>query len=447
MSMSNVSIMKRKWLSGTSESKSLGLAVATVIAGIMIAQIAIAAPTAIYWTDRDNATLNRHDLSTNIVLVPPTGGRLQDVDLDPATGTLFFSDWGTLFVGGGGSINQVNTDGTGLATVLSTGDAVHQLALDPANSRIFFTRAVSYDGREISVVNMDGTGYAVLHFPDWFPSGLALDSANNKLYWGDIGVLNFGTPRGAVNVMNTDGTFPTQLQPHVNGRGRGFALHNGIIYLTAHNPLSPGSGGGIFTYDIASNILNQIITDPNTGFWDIEVDPIEQRIYFTNYGAGTIESANFDGSDRVTVLDNLSNPYGLALEFEDFRRMTGGGSVFTSDGMRVTHGFELHCDASLPNNLQVNWPGNRFHLTQLNSAFCSDAVAISEGQPVAGFDTFVGSGVGRLNGLDGATIQFTLTDAGEPGKGVDVAEFSINGGGALLVSGSLKNGNHQAHPQ
>jgi hypothetical protein len=301
----------------------LALAIATVLVGALTAPPALAAPTAIYWTDRDNATLYRNVGGVNTLLVSPTGGRLQDVDLDPATGTLFFSDWGPIGPPGGqGSIDKVNTNGTGLATVFSTGDAVHQLALDPASntSRIFFTRAVSYDNHEISVVNTDATGYTVFLSgggagPGWFPSGLALDSVNNKLYWGDIGVIP-NPPNGAVNVLNTVGAvLPTQLQPHITGLGRGFALHNGIIYLTAHDPTSPGSGGGISTYNIATNVLTQIISDPATGFWDIEVDPVGQRIYYTNYGAGTIESAKFDGTDRVTVLSGLSNPYGLALEF------------------------------------------------------------------------------------------------------------------------------------
>jgi hypothetical protein len=34
-------------------------------------------------------------------------------------------------------------------------------------------------------------------------------------------------------------------------------------------------------------------------------------------------------------------------------RMTGGGSVFETDGTRVTHGFELHCDVTdVPNTLR-----------------------------------------------------------------------------------------------
>src|SRR5438132_2399420 len=52
-------------------------------------------------------------------------------------------------------------------------------------------------------------------------------------------------------------------------------------------------------------------------------------------------------------------------------RMTGGGSII-SNGLRVTHGFNLNCDAThTPQRLEVNWAGNRFHLEHLNTAFCS----------------------------------------------------------------------------
>jgi hypothetical protein len=54
-------------------------------------------------------------------------------------------------------------------------------------------------------------------------------------------------------------------------------------------------------------------------------------------------------------------------------------------------------------------------------------------------------GIGRLNGVDGATITFKLTDAGEPGKNVDLVEFVIEGRTELAVSGPLDKGNHQAH--
>jgi cysteine-rich repeat protein len=131
-------------------------------------------------------------------------------------------------------------------------------------------------------------------------------------------------------------------------------------------------------------------------------------------------------------------------------RMTGGGSVFTADGMRVTHGFTLQCGAPAdgPNNLQVNWGGNRFHLETVGTAVCSDNPAISPEHPVAGFDTYTGTGTGRYNGDPGATAEWTFTDAGEPGANDTVRLVIKSAGGTtvLTVTGNLDRGNHQAHP-
>jgi hypothetical protein len=128
-------------------------------------------------------------------------------------------------------------------------------------------------------------------------------------------------------------------------------------------------------------------------------------------------------------------------------RMTGGGSII-NNGLRVTHGLTLNCDATQnPQRLQINWDGNRFHLEHLNVASCSLNRSIDAGQPAAGFNTYVGSGVGRLNGVSGATIDFIFTDAGEPGTN-DFASYTIHdadGNLILTASGNLDNGNQQAH--
>ncbi len=135
-------------------------------------------------------------------------------------------------------------------------------------------------------------------------------------------------------------------------------------------------------------------------------------------------------------------------------RMTGGGSVFTIDDVRVTRGFQIHCDLREPNNLEVNWPrGNKFHLTKLTSAACTDSPAVDQRPPGAPFDTFTGTGIGKYNNKPGAHIEFVFVDAGEPGV-LDTASMKVydpNGNLVLDVTGDpnvpgyLDKGNIQAH--
>lgn len=98
-------------------------------------------------------------------------------------------------------------------------------------------------------------------------------------------------------------------------------------------------------------------------------------------------------------------------------RFTGGGFQIRIGDARVTRGLTIHCDLLLSNNLQVNWGGNRFHMTEhLTTVECSDDPAIIQAPPPAPLDTLIGVGTGRYNGTDGYTIEFTLVDYGEPGS-------------------------------
>ena len=129
--------------------------------------------------------------------------------------------------------------------------------------------------------------------------------------------------------------------------------------------------------------------------------------------------------------------------------MTGGGRVKVSS-MQVTHGFELHCNASTgPNNLQINWGNsNSFHLDKVTSAYCYDDPRIAPRPAPADFDTYVGSGTGSYNGVAGAVATWTFTDAGDPGV-KDFARYEIRSCSTcpivLSISGYLVKGNHQAH--
>jgi len=145
--------------------------------------------------------------------------------------------------------------------------------------------------------------------------------------------------------------------------------------------------------------------------------------------------------------------------YQEEGRMTGGGKCTfdTGEVVKVTHGFELHCDCDpvckKPNNLQVNWEDetgrHRFHLKALQTAICPDDPSFSEGQPPAGFDTHIGSGTGTFDGAPGATASWVLTDQGEPGINKDTLDIVISqeGEDVLDVTCTLNvvGGNHQAH--
>ncbi|MBC7730040.1 MAG: hypothetical protein H7242_21025, partial [Microbacteriaceae bacterium] len=155
-------------------------------------------------------------------------------------------------------------------------------------------------------------------------------------------------------------------------------------------------------------------------------------------------------STGTTVRDDDIAYFVVAMPAHTMGRMTGGGSIFTEVGTRVTHGFELHCDIDIvPNNLEVNWDRNNFHLDALTSVFCYDDPALNPLPRPAPFDTLVGVGTGTLNGKAGYTVRFTFTDNGEPGH-TDFAQIEIldpQGKRVLFVADNLHNGNQQAHPE
>lgn len=103
-------------------------------------------------------------------------------------------------------------------------------------------------------------------------------------------------------------------------------------------------------------------------------------------------------------------------------RFTGGGHQIRVGDARVTRGLTIHCDLLLSNNLEVNWGGNKFHMTEhLTTVACTDDPEIIQAPPPAPLDTLIGVGTGRYNNVDGYTIEFTLVDYGEPGSSDQMA--------------------------
>ncbi len=207
---------------------------------------------------------------------------------------------------------------------------MHGLSLDTGNQQVYFTRGVSYANRpcagpagacgEVSRIDYAGANYFQLTGDTlgqtWFPHGIAVDVGGNTIYWGEPGVLP-NPPNGAVNTMPLAGGPGLQLLPHDDGEGRSIALDTGqnLLFFSAFNVQSPFSGGEIWSYNLITNALQLIVNNANTGFPDIEVDPTAMRLYATDYANGQILSWDYLGGNQQVEIANLTNPFGLALEF------------------------------------------------------------------------------------------------------------------------------------
>lgn len=202
-------------------------------------------------------------------------------------------------------------------------------------------------------------------------------------------------------------------------------------------------------------VLNNLLDSLSGEEWDSFTVAVTIPPGTTSLTVQALSVDNLGTGQRPASFDWLAA--GVALEPEtppgECGRMTGGGSVFTVNDVRVTRGFEIHCDLRKPNNIEVNWPGNKFHMTELTSAVCRDTPAIQQPPQSSPFDTFTGTGDGKLNNRPGARIEFVFVDAGEPGTSdtATIKIFDANNNLVLDVPGSpslpgfLNNGNLQTH--
>ena len=122
--------------------------------------------------------------------------------------------------------------------------------------------------------------------------------------------------------------------------------------------------------------------------------------------------------------------------------------------VKITHGFTLHCDELLSNNLEINWGiGENWHINpkgEFISVVCTDDPAFDPKPPPAPVDKICAEAWGDYNGESWSKIAFCLGDAGEPGGKNDKASMTITppGGGPPVLEVSwdvIVSGNIQAH--
>ncbi len=227
----------------------------------------------------------------------------QGFSLNPATGTLYWANYGEqpygAGEGAGTSLAFAQLDGSGgglIPTEPGTVQGPHGTAIDQAAGRIFWT---NQGDDTIRYANLNGSGGGVLNTANATvsgPRGLALDLAGGRIYWA-----NHNTPY-SISYANLNGNGGGNINTAgaTLDQPEGVAIFNGRIYWGGLGPTSKisfanldGSGGGDLPGGPATVSLPH----------GVAIDPISQTIYWVNYDptAGTLSYEKLDGSDGADI--------------------------------------------------------------------------------------------------------------------------------------------------
>jgi sugar lactone lactonase YvrE len=217
---------------------------------------------------------------------------------------IFYPDWSD------GYIYTVDTDGSGLQTVVDVGGGLRGLAVDPSGGKLYWT---DVDNDVIRRANLDGTDPEDLVTTGLaWPMGIAVHPAADMLDWGDQTLDQIGTA-------------------HLDGSGAGPLLptsfHSGIAFDTINDKIYwstsiTAAAGEILRAELDGSNVDTIVTGVDKPA-RIALDIPGGKVYWTDYTIDVVRRANLDGSsvqDLYVVGENL-NPDGIALDL-------GAGKVY-----------------------------------------------------------------------------------------------------------------------
>jgi DNA-binding beta-propeller fold protein YncE len=157
----------------------------------------------LYWAQADSVWSSSLDGSDAAVLFEVGApGYIQDIALEPDSGTIYVSNWNGL---GSGRLQRANLDGSGLEDVLSSVDqGPAGLAVDAAGGKVYWGswNIDPFATGGVRRANLDGSGVETL--ADGIDAdSLALDLSAGKAYWT---VIDYATSTGSIQRSNLNGS-------------------------------------------------------------------------------------------------------------------------------------------------------------------------------------------------------------------------------------------------
>ena len=218
-----------------------------------------------FWAaDVSNDAINLYDSVGGLMDSLPIGFQAGAIEYSDITDKLYFGRYN----GGTSSDNGVwsmNSDGTGLTQIFTATGTARSVGLDPVNGYVF---ADIQSGADDGIWRMELDGSNPVKIDDTFVSlsigALKPDPLTQTLYIGDW------------------------------------------------------TGGNVLkSMDYAGGSQTTVLSGLDGNLHEIDLDPINGKLYMASNGAGPIYRMNLDGTGLETFADGFTNPVGLALDLVD----------------------------------------------------------------------------------------------------------------------------------
>ncbi|PVD36019.1 hypothetical protein C0Q70_02989 [Pomacea canaliculata] len=136
---------------------------------------------------------------------------------------------------------------------------------------------------------------------------IALDPLDDRVYWSTSYSINSAFPNGSDIIKHYNFDFGR------SSKCSGLALD----YLSHLLFFADMNNGVIGLIDIPSSHVSEVLSTDLEGPSDLALDIVNNVIYWTQIGTSPkIERANYDGSDRRTIVTSVDRPYAITLDLD-----------------------------------------------------------------------------------------------------------------------------------
>jgi DNA-binding beta-propeller fold protein YncE len=259
------------------------------------------------------------------------GRRLPDgIVVDAEAGHIYWTNMGGL-KSNDGSIERSDLDGANITTIVHEGGTFtpKQIQLDKANGELYWS---DREGMRVMRCNLDGSHVETIvdtsqgdsrpgKDPTKWCVGIAVDAAGGKFYWtqkgddnagqGRIFRANLEIPKGQTpaNRKDVEVLFDNLPEPI----DLDLDLENRMIYWTDRGDPPRGNTVNRAPMDLTPGTCSipEIVFDHLMEGIGLALDMKGGRMFFTDF-AGSVYSANLDGSNQKTLLFAQGNLTGIA---------------------------------------------------------------------------------------------------------------------------------------